>query len=124
MVGREDEVHFMLPAGWRTTAGLVLSLVGVMLLYSLLDASEQIERSLASWSVTSSHHSSLPVSSPLAASAGSASTVPEHDARYPRKPDRSCGFLATLSAEKCVAGAGRTRATWAWRDAPTNTAPS
>ena len=31
MVGREDEVHFMLPAGWWTTAGLVLSLVGVVL---------------------------------------------------------------------------------------------
>ena len=33
MVGREDEVHFMLPAGWWTTAGLVLSLVGVVLLF-------------------------------------------------------------------------------------------
>ena len=33
MVGREDEVHFMLPAGWWTSAGLVLSLVGVVLLF-------------------------------------------------------------------------------------------
>jgi hypothetical protein len=33
VVGREDEVHFMLPAGWWTTAGLVLSLVGVVLLF-------------------------------------------------------------------------------------------
>ena len=33
MVGREDEVHFMLPTGWWTTAGLVLSLVGVLLLF-------------------------------------------------------------------------------------------
>src|ERR1700680_2536872 len=31
MVGRE--VHFMLPAGWWTTAGLVLSLVGVVLIF-------------------------------------------------------------------------------------------
>ena len=34
MVGREDEVHFMLPAGWWTTAGLVLSLVGIVRHYS------------------------------------------------------------------------------------------
>jgi drug/metabolite transporter (DMT)-like permease len=33
VVGREDEVHFMLPAGWWTTAGLVLSLIGVVLLF-------------------------------------------------------------------------------------------
>ena len=33
MVGREDEVHFMLPSGWWTSAGLVLSLVGVVLLF-------------------------------------------------------------------------------------------
>ena len=33
MVGREDETHFMLPAGWWATTGLVLSLIGVLLLY-------------------------------------------------------------------------------------------
>jgi hypothetical protein len=33
MVGREDEAHFMLPAGWWSTAGLVLSLIGVLLLF-------------------------------------------------------------------------------------------
>ena len=33
MVGREDEAHFMMPAGWWTTAGLVLSLIGVLLLF-------------------------------------------------------------------------------------------
>jgi hypothetical protein len=33
MAGREDEVHFMLPAGWWTTAGLVLSSIGVVLLF-------------------------------------------------------------------------------------------
>jgi hypothetical protein len=33
MVGREDEVHFMLPAGWWSTVGLVLSLIGVLLLF-------------------------------------------------------------------------------------------
>ena len=33
MVGREDEVHFMLPTGWWTSAGLVLSLIGVLLLF-------------------------------------------------------------------------------------------
>ena len=33
MVGREDETHFMLPAGWWATAGLVLSLIGVLLLF-------------------------------------------------------------------------------------------
>ena len=32
MVGRGDEAHFMMPAGWWTTAGLVLSLAGVLLL--------------------------------------------------------------------------------------------
>ena len=32
MVGREDEAHFMPPAGWWSTAGLVLSLLGVLLL--------------------------------------------------------------------------------------------
>jgi hypothetical protein len=33
MVGREDEAHLMLPAGWWSTAGLVLSLIGVLLLF-------------------------------------------------------------------------------------------
>ena len=33
MVGREDEADFMLPAGWWSTAGLVLSLIGVLLLF-------------------------------------------------------------------------------------------
>jgi hypothetical protein len=33
MVGREDETHFMLPAGWWGSAGLVLSLIGVLLLF-------------------------------------------------------------------------------------------
>ena len=33
MVGREDEAHFMLPAGWWSIAGLVLSLIGVLLLF-------------------------------------------------------------------------------------------
>ena len=33
MVGREDETHFMLPAGWWATTGLVLSLIGVLLLF-------------------------------------------------------------------------------------------
>ena len=33
MVGREDEAHLMLPAGWWTTGGLVLSLIGVLLLF-------------------------------------------------------------------------------------------
>ena len=33
MVGREDEVRFMLPAGWWSTAGLVISLIGVLLLF-------------------------------------------------------------------------------------------
>jgi hypothetical protein len=33
MVGREDEVHFMLSTGWWTSAGLVLSLIGVLLLF-------------------------------------------------------------------------------------------
>jgi hypothetical protein len=33
MVGREDEVHFMLLAGWWSTAGLVVSLIGVLLLF-------------------------------------------------------------------------------------------
>ena len=33
MVGREDEAHFMLPAGWWSTVGLVLSLIGVLLLF-------------------------------------------------------------------------------------------
>ena len=33
MVGREDEAHFMLPAGRWSTAGLVISLTGVLLLF-------------------------------------------------------------------------------------------
>jgi hypothetical protein len=33
MVGREDEAHLMLPAGWWSTVGLVLSLIGVLLLF-------------------------------------------------------------------------------------------
>ena len=33
MVGREDEAHFMQPAGWWSAAGLVLSLLGVLLLF-------------------------------------------------------------------------------------------
>jgi hypothetical protein len=30
-----------------------------------------------------------------------AAPVPEHDAAYPDKADRRCGFLAALSAEIC-----------------------
>jgi drug/metabolite transporter (DMT)-like permease len=33
MVGSEDEPHFMVPAGWWSTAGLVLGLIGVLLLF-------------------------------------------------------------------------------------------
>jgi len=33
MVGREDEPHFMLPTGWWSIVGLVLSLIGVLLLF-------------------------------------------------------------------------------------------
>jgi hypothetical protein len=33
MIGREDEAHFMLPAGWWSTVGLVISLIGVLLLF-------------------------------------------------------------------------------------------
>jgi hypothetical protein len=33
MVGPEDEKHFMLPAGRWTTVGLLLSLIGVLLLF-------------------------------------------------------------------------------------------
>ena len=33
MVGREDEAHFMLAPGWWSSAGLVLSLIGVLLLF-------------------------------------------------------------------------------------------
>jgi hypothetical protein len=33
MVGREDEAHLMLPAGWWSTVGLVVSLIGVLLLF-------------------------------------------------------------------------------------------
>jgi hypothetical protein len=32
MVGREDEAHFIFPAGWWSIAGLVVSLIGVLLL--------------------------------------------------------------------------------------------
>ena len=32
MVGKEGEAHIILPAGWWSTAGLVLSLIGVLLL--------------------------------------------------------------------------------------------
>jgi hypothetical protein len=33
MVGREDEVHFVLLGGWWSTVGLVISLIGVLLLF-------------------------------------------------------------------------------------------
>jgi drug/metabolite transporter (DMT)-like permease len=33
MVGREDEAHFIMPAGWWSIAGLVVSLIGVLLLF-------------------------------------------------------------------------------------------
>ena len=33
MVGREDERVFMLAAGWWSTAGLILSLIGILLLF-------------------------------------------------------------------------------------------
>jgi hypothetical protein len=33
MVGREDEAHFMQPAGWWSSGGLVVSLIGVLLLF-------------------------------------------------------------------------------------------
>jgi hypothetical protein len=32
MVGREDEAHFISPSAW-TTAGLIISLIGVLLLF-------------------------------------------------------------------------------------------
>jgi hypothetical protein len=33
MVGREDERVFMLAAGWWSAAGLILSLIGILLLF-------------------------------------------------------------------------------------------